>query len=87
MLPWNTGAVNGCGVAAHRRAGAELLLRRRQRHTGDVLGVRSGATLGESIVASTMDLERGMGRCGVRREGERRGSNGGRQPPDQVDDL
>jgi hypothetical protein len=50
-------------------------------------GVRSGATLGESIVASTIDLERGMGRCGVRREGERRGSNGGRQPPDQVDDL
>jgi hypothetical protein len=50
-------------------------------------GVRSGATLGESTVASTVDLERGTSRCGVRREGERRGSNGGRQPRDQVDNL
>jgi hypothetical protein len=50
-------------------------------------GVRNGATHGESIVASTVDLERGTGRCGVRREGERRERNGGRQLRDQVDDL
>lgn len=36
-------------------------------------GVRSGATLVESTVASTVDLERGTSRCGVRREGERGG--------------
>jgi hypothetical protein len=58
MLPWNTGAVHECGVAAHRRAGAGLLLHRRQQHTGDVPGVRSGATLREST-------DDGCG-CGVR---------------------
>jgi hypothetical protein len=54
-------------VAAHRPVGAGLLLRHRQRHTDDVPGARSGATLRES---TDDGCGRGVRRCGVRREGE-----------------
>jgi hypothetical protein len=52
------------------------------QHTGDVPRARIGATWREHLrrlwTRSAQHLERGRGIFGVRREGERRGSNGGK---------